>query len=99
MAEIKVTSGTLRAKASSIKGISASIQSLESEIRSEVDRLKPSWEGEASENFQKNYTKIGEKLKGIYETISKYSAFLEEAAEGFAQAEAASVSETQQTGG
>jgi WXG100 family type VII secretion target len=98
MAEIKVTSGTLRTKANSIKGISASIRNLETEIQSEVTRLKPAWEGEASENFQKNYTRIGEKLKGIHETITKYSTFLEEAAEGFAQAEAASISDTQAVG-
>ncbi|MDR2750938.1 MAG: WXG100 family type VII secretion target [Clostridiales bacterium] len=101
MAEIRVTSAALKEKSNTIKGISANIQSLEAEIRQEVDRVKPAWEGEASEAFNKRYLEIGEELKGIYETIAKYSAFLEEAAAGFAEAETKSVSEAQsvQSGG
>jgi WXG100 family type VII secretion target len=95
MAEIRVTSAALLEKANSIKGISSSIQALETEIRQEVDRIKPAWEGAASEAFNKRYLEIGEELKGIYDTIGRYSLFLDEASKGFAEAESKNVSEAQ----
>ena len=60
MAEIKVTSAALKEKSNTIKGISSSIQVLETEITQEVERIKPAWEGAASEAFHKRYTEIGE---------------------------------------
>ena len=92
MAEIKVTSGQLTEKSSRLKSASATIQTLQNEIEGEVNRIKPAWTGEASEAFAKRYVKINNDLKGIYETISKYSAFLDEAAAAFAEAEQKSAS-------
>jgi len=87
MAEIKVTSNQLKEKSQRLKSASANIQTLQNEIDSEVNRIKPAWTGEASEAFSKKYLTISSDLKGIYETINKYSAFLDEAAASFAEAE------------
>lgn len=99
MAEIRVTSTMIREKSTTIKGISENIRTLQNELDQEVHKIKPVWEGEASEAFMKQYAKITAKLKGIYETIGKYAEFLDEAATGFAEAETKNVSSSTKLGG
>jgi WXG100 family type VII secretion target len=91
MAEIKVTSTTIREKSSTLKSISNNIKTISGEINQEVSKIKPIWEGEASESFIKKYTELYAVLQQIPETISKYSQFLDTAAEGFAAAENANI--------
>jgi WXG100 family type VII secretion target len=95
MAEIRVTATSLREKSGNIKSISANMQQIEGDIRSEIDRIKPAWEGDAANAAYEKYMKISEELKGIYTTVQTYSAFLDKSAESFAQAESKSMGSVQ----
>lgn len=91
MAEIKVTSTQMREKSSTLKSISNNIKSLSDEINQEVTKIKPVWEGEAADSFMKKFTELNKSLQSIYETIAKYSDYLNSAADDFAQAESINV--------
>lgn len=92
MAEIRVTSSSLKEKAEVIKSVSSNMQQVDRDIKSEIDKIKPVWTGEASDKAYERYTKVAEELSGIYSSVEQYSGFLERAAEEFAEAEAKTVS-------
>ena len=99
MAEIKVTSTQIREKSSTLKGVSQNIKTMADEVNQEISKIKPIWEGEAAESFTKKFTSLYNSLQEIYETVGKYSEFLDAAAEGFASAENANISGAQSLNG
>ena len=87
MAEIKVSSTSLREKASSFKTIAESIRNYTEDMKKTVDNLKSSWEGMASDETRATFNKFLESFDEKYNEIVKYANFLEETASAYEKTE------------
>lgn len=89
MATIKVNSKVMREKATSFLSISSSVEKMLGEITTEIDGLKKSWEGTASETYALKYKKFAEGFDEICKSIKDYGEFLNLAAERYEEREKA----------
>lgn len=80
MASIKANPAVMREKATSLNGISQTIQGLTEEFSQEMENLKGQWDGKAAENTVTQFHGLKDNFQNIYDTIQQYSKFLEEAA-------------------
>ena len=87
MATIRVNSTVMREKATAFKTVATSIQTYTSEMVTEVDSLKTTWEGEAAETLVSKFKGLVESFEAICNTINQYGDFLEQAAAAYDDAE------------
>ena len=80
MATIKVTSSVLREKAGTLKSCSTSIASFTEEMKSEINRLKSTWEGAVAETTVRKFNELSKNFQEKHDVINQYANFLEEAA-------------------
>lgn len=83
MASIKINSIVMRDKAGTLKGISNSIKTLTEEMSQEMNNLKSTWEGQVAEETVRKFEGLRDDFQERYDTINKYSEFLEKAAEAW----------------
>lgn len=89
MATIRVNSTVMREKATAFKTVATSIQTYTSEMVTEVDSLKSTWEGEAAETLVSKFKGLVESFEAICTTINQYGEFLDQAATAYDDAEKA----------
>ena len=87
MATIKVGPTVMREKSESIKGIAKSIKTFTDEMKTKIDSLKSTWEGEAAETTVRKFNELSGVFDDCFDTINKFSTFLNNAAEGYEKAE------------
>lgn len=91
MATIKVNSIVMREKASAFKTVANSIKTFTSEMTSEIEGLRATWEGESAETTVNKFKGLSDNFEDIYKTIIMYANFLEQAAESYEAAEKANI--------
>ncbi len=91
MATIKVNSIVMREKASSFKTVANSIKVFTSEMTSEIESLRSTWEGESAEALVTKFRGLADNFEDVYKTIISYANFLDQAAEAYDNTEAANV--------
>ena len=89
MAEIKVNSAGIREKAETFKALADSIRAYTEEMKETVNGLQPSWEGLASDNTRADFNKFQETFDEKYNTIIRFSQFLENTANEYERTEQA----------
>lgn len=87
MAEIKVTSSELRAKASELRQINSQFKKAVDDMTSTEQQLIGMWDGEAKDAFHKAYNSDQAQMTTFYQTIEKYCQTLEEGAAKYEAAE------------
>ena len=87
MADIKVSSTSLREKAASFKSIADSIRNYTEDMKKTVDNLRSTWEGTASENTRSAFNKFQATFDEKYETIIRFAEFLEATADEYEKTE------------
>lgn len=87
MATIRVNSTVMREKATAFKAVATSIKTYNSEMVTEVDSLRSTWEGEAAETLVSKFKGLVESFEAICTTINQYADFLEQAAIAYDEAE------------
>ena len=91
MAEIKVTSATLRSKAAELKQLNSQFKSAVASLESEETNLKSQWEGEANDAFHNAFSKDKIQMDNFYNAIENYCNSLLSIAEQYEKAENANV--------
>lgn len=81
MAKISVNSTVMRDKAEVLKGCSSSIKNFTEEMKSEIDRLRGTWEGEVAEATVRKFNQLNDDFEERYNTINQYAQFLMNAAD------------------
>lgn len=89
---IEVSPVMMRDKANTLKTSASTIQTLTEEIKSEVTRMKTTWDGEASDKFLTKFNGLNDNFQERYDKINKYAQFLLEAADIFQQVEDGTIS-------
>lgn len=89
MAEIKVSSSSIREKATTFRTLADSIRTYTEDMTQTIENLKASWEGLASENTRAGFKKFQETFDEKYNTIIKFAQFLEVTAEEYEKTEQA----------
>ena len=87
MAEIKVTSSELRAKASELRQINSQFKKSVDDMTGTEQQLVSMWDCEAKDAFHKAYNNDKSQMDTFYQTIEKYCQTLEEAAAKYEAAE------------
>ena len=87
MAEIKVTSGELRNRASELRQLNTQFRKAVEEMTSNEQQLINLWDGEAKEAFHQAYNNDKSQMDVFYETIEQYCQALEENAAKYENAE------------
>lgn len=87
MAEVTVNSTALKEKASSFETVAKSVKNYTEDMQKTITKLRPVWEGLASENTQKAFGKFQATFDEKYETIMNFSKFLKETAQEYEKAE------------
>lgn len=88
MASIKINSRVMRDKASTLTEISKSIKNLTDEMKTEMDRLRSSWEGSVAERTVEKFSSLSSTFEERYTTIENYAKFLNNVAEQWDRAQA-----------
>ena len=91
MAEIKVTSATLRSKAAELKQLNGQFKSAVGALESEEANLNSQWEGEAHDAFHNAFSKDKVQMDNFYNAIENYCTSLLSIAEQYEKAENANV--------
>lgn len=87
MAEIKVTSGELRNKASELRQLNSQFKKAVEEMTSNEQQLVGMWEGDTKEAFHSTYNSDKSQMDVFYQTIEEYCRVLEETAAKYEAAE------------
>lgn len=88
---IQVSSLAMRDKSNTLKAAANSIKTLTEEMKSEISKMRPTWEGEASEKFVVKFDGLNDNFQEIYDVINQYAQFLVDAADEFDRAEVETV--------
>lgn len=80
MAEIKVTSGELRAKAAELRQTNSQFKKAVEDMTSSEQQLMGMWDGEAKDTFHQAYNSDVQQMNTFYQTIEQYCQTLEQAA-------------------
>lgn len=92
MAEIKVTSGDLKSKASELRQLNSQFKKAVEDMTGTEQQLMGMWDGEAKESFHNAYNSDKAQMDVFYDTIEKYCQALEANAQKYEAAEAKNVS-------
>ena len=87
MADITVNSTTLKEKAASFETVAKSVKNYTEDMQKTITKLRPVWEGLASENTQKAFNKFQATFDEKYETIINFSKFLKDTAQEYEKTE------------
>lgn len=87
MAEIKVTSGELKNKASELRQLNGQFKKAVEDMSSEEQQLTGMWEGESKNAFHNAFLSDKSQMEVFYETIEKYCQTLETNAAKYETAE------------
>lgn len=87
MAEIKVTSGELKNKASELRQLNGQFKKAVEDMTSTEQQLMGMWEGESKEAFHNAYNSDKSQMDVFYDTIEKYCQALENNAAKYEAAE------------
>lgn len=91
MAEIMVTSSTLRSKAEELNQLNEQFKSAVSSLTDEENALRGQFEGEASDAFHSAFTQDTVQMQNFYNAIAQYVQKLLQIAESYEKAEQANV--------
>lgn len=91
MAEIKVTSGELKNKATALRQLNTNLKKAVEEMTSNENSLVGMWDGEAKEAFHKAYESDRNQMDTFSQVIEKYCIALENNAAKYEQMEAKSL--------
>ena len=89
MAEIQVTSATLRSKAAELKQLNGQFKSAVEALQQEEQTLSGQWEGEAHDAFHTAFSNDKIQMDNFYNAIENYCTSLLTIAEQYEKAEAA----------
>lgn len=87
MAEIKVTSGELRSKASELRQLNSQFKKAVEDMTATEQQLMGMWDGETKEAFHNAYNSDKTQMDTFYDTIEKYCQTLENNADKYESAE------------
>lgn len=87
MADIKVSSTSLREKATSFQNLADSIRDYTEDMKKTVDNLRSTWEGKASDNTREAFNKLQATFDEKYERIINFAKFLETTADEYEKTE------------
>jgi len=87
MPSITTNSVVMREKANALKGISTSINSISTDLKNEINRLRGTWEGEAVETLVNRFNTLTQSFQERYQVINSYADFLLKAADAYEQVE------------
>lgn len=87
MAEVTVNSTTLNEKATSFEKVAKEVKNYTEDMKKTINKLRPIWEGLASENTQKVFGKFQATFDEKYETIMNFSKFLKDTAKEYEKTE------------
>lgn len=87
MAEIKVTSGDLKNRASELRQLNSQFKKAVEDMTATEKQLIGMWDGEAKEAFNTAYTNDVSQMDVFYDTIEKYCQALEQNAAKYESAE------------
>lgn len=87
MAEIKVTTGELKNKASELRQLNGQFRKAVEDMTSNEQQLMGMWDGEAKEAFHNAYNSDRAQMDVFYDTIEKYCQVLETNAARYEAAE------------
>lgn len=87
MAEIKVTSGELKSKASELRQLNGQFKKAVEEMTANEQQLVGMWDGETKEAFHNAYNADKTQMDVFYQTIEKYCQALETNAAKYEAAE------------
>lgn len=91
MAEIMVTSSTLRSKAEELNQLNDQFKNAVTSLTEEEGALRSQFEGEASDAFHAAFTKDTVQMQNFYNAIAQYVQKLLQIAESYEKAEQANV--------
>ena len=91
MAEIIVTSSTLRSKSEELNQLNEQFKTAVSSLIEEEGALRGQFEGEASDTFHAQFTKDINQMHNFYNAIAQYVQKLLQIAESYEKAEQANV--------
>lgn len=91
MAEIQVTSSTLRSKAEELNQLNEQFKNAVTSLTDEENALRGQFEGEASDAFHSAFTKDTTQMNNFYNAIAQYVQKLIQIAEAYEKAEQANV--------
>ena len=91
MAEIIVTSSTLRSKAEELNQMNEQFKNAVNSLVDEENALRGQFEGEASDAFHAAFSKDTVQMQTFYNAIAQYVQKLIQIAEGYEKAEQANV--------
>ena len=77
MAEFKVTSNELKAKANELRNLNSQFKSSVEEMTSNEGSLASKWDGDAKEAFRAEFAKDKAQFETFYQTIEQYIVALE----------------------
>ena len=92
MAEIQVTTATLRAKAEELNGLNEQFKNAVTSLTEEEQSLRTSYEGQSSDAFHTKFTQNTVQMSNFYNAIAQYAQKLLQIAEAYEKAEQANVS-------
>mgnify|MGYP001043957505 FL=1 len=87
MAEIKVTSGELKNKASELRQLNQQFKKAVEDMVNTEQQLMGMWDGEAKDSFHNAFNSDKSQMDVFYETIEKYCQTLEVNAQKYEAAE------------
>nr|WP_296042335.1 WXG100 family type VII secretion target [uncultured Blautia sp.] len=87
MAEIQVTTATLRAKAEELNGLNEQFKNAVTSLTEEEQSLRTSYEGQSSDAFHAKFTQNTVQMSNFYNAIAQYVQKLLQIAEAYEKAE------------
>lgn len=78
MAEIQVTTATLKSQKDKLKGLNSKFNSQLGKMDSTERELTAMWEGDASTAFHKSYTTDTQKMEELYKAVEQYCQALDD---------------------
>lgn len=91
MAEIKVTSSEMRAKAEELRSLNAQFKTAITDLENLEGNLATMWEGSAQAAFRSAFNSDKIQMSNFYNAIEVYAQRLDEAANSYARAESTNV--------
>ena len=91
MAEIKVTSSEMRAKAEELRNLNSQFKTAITDLETLEGNLATMWEGSAQTAFRNAINSDKIQMNNFYNAIEVYAQRLDEAANAYAQAENANI--------
>ncbi len=92
MAEIKVTTGELKSKASELRNLNGQFKKAVEDMAATEQQLMGMWDGESKEAFHNAFNSDKSQMDVFYDTIEKYCQTLETNAEKYEAAEQKNIS-------